>query len=285
MPFDLDDECVLRCSPNGDYGAIYQASDRLGVVFEISTGTITAQLNRGEYRPENSYFPIAFFQHEGRTLLVTATDWNKLDVIDPATGVVITERSLSSDQNLNYFHAQLLVSPDGQWIVDNGWVWHPVGIVRSWSLGAWIEQNPFESEDGLSVRELTTRAYYWDGPICWIDAATVGIWGWGRDDDWLIPAIRLMDVASGKELRWFAGPQVRPTQIWAPKKVPPSLFYDEYLVSVSNDIGTAVWDVATGEQLLHDASFAPISYHPQAKYYLTVTVDGFRCSRLIKSGK
>ncbi len=285
LPFELDDEVVLCCSPQGDYGAIYQASDQLGVVFEIATGKITLRLNRGDYRPENRHFPVAFFCHQGRTLLVTATQWNRLDVIDPATGLVLTERSLSSDQELDYFHAHLLVSPDSKWIVDNGWVWHPVGIVRSWNLNAWVERNPFESEDGPSIRDLAMRSYYWDGPICWLDEKSVAIWGWGGDADWLIPAIRLIDVVSGKELSWFAGPQVRSAQAWPPKKLATSLFFDTYLVSVSSDVGTAVWDVATGEQLLHAASFVPIGYHPQSKDYLTVTKDGFRCSQLVASSE
>lgn len=285
LPFELDGEIVLCCSPQGDYAAIYQASGQLGVVFEIATGRVTLGLDRGDYRPENSHFPVAFFRHEGQTLLATATGWNRLEVVDPATGLIRTERSLTSDQALNYFHSQLLVSSDSTWIVDNGWVWHPAGIIRSWNLNEWVRHNPFESEDGPSVRELAVRTYYWDGPICWVNENTVAIWGWGSDDELLIPAIRLMDVVSGKELSWFAGPQVRKATCWPPKKIATSLFFDVYLASVSDEVGTAIWDIATGERLLHEASFVPTDYHPKSKDYLTVTKDGFRCSRLITSSE
>ncbi len=42
---------------------------------------------------------------------------------------------------LDYFHGELSVSPAENWIADNGWVWHPSGIVTSWSLQAWFNGN------------------------------------------------------------------------------------------------------------------------------------------------
>ena len=288
LGFDVDDETGLCVSSLHDYGAIYQTSNRHACVFTLETGVITARIDRGEYHPENSSFPIAFFQASGRTLLVAATNWNRLDIIDPSTGTVLTNREPPSYKRdeprqlhyLDYFHAQVVISPDGRWIVDNGWVWHPWGYVRSWNICDWLEQNPWESEDGPSTRTLAGRAYYWDGALCWVDDSTVAIWGFGRDDEWLIPAVCLFDVRNGCETRWFPGPECRRPRAWPPKKLAPSLFFDRYLFSVHDEQGTSVWDVSTGERLLEDSSFAPICYHARSMEFLSLRPGGVRLSRL-----
>ena len=293
LGFEIDEEAVLRVSPKHDYAAIFAASGRHACVFEIQTGVITARIDRGEYRPENSHYPIAFFESNGRSLLVAATDWNRLDVIDPATGVLLTDRGPTSYRKggqrpqhyLDYFHAQLLVSPDGNWIADNGWVWHPWGIVRSWNLCDWLERNPWESEDGPSLKTLAGRAYFWDGSLCWIDDSTIAIWGWGEDDEWLIPAVRFFDVSVGRELYWFPGPETRPPRAWPPKKLARSLFFDQYLFSVHEERGIAVWDASSGERLLQDPSLAPIQYHPHSKEFLSRTPNGLRLSRLTPANR
>ena len=71
---------------------------------------------------------------DGRTLVVHATDWNRLDVSDPATGERLTLRDLPQPESgqprpnryMDYCHAGLSVSPDYEWIADWGWIWHPV---------------------------------------------------------------------------------------------------------------------------------------------------------------
>src|SRR5262249_31206211 len=150
---------------------------------------------------------------------------------------------------LDYFHGGLAVSPGGDWIVDNGWVWHPLGGVISWSLRRWIEENPWGSEDGLAKRGLWGPDYFLDGPPCWIHERTVAIWGYGNDEENLIPAALLFDVESGRRVRWFAGPI-------------GSFIFDRYLFCSSPDAGTSAWDVATGERLFQDASFRPTTFHP-----------------------
>lgn len=285
LDFDIDAETGLRISPDGRYAAVFQTSDQLARVYDLSTGAQTAQIDRGEYRPENSHFPIAFCVNGPRCLLIAATDWCRLDLIDPATGAVLSARSEAEDveesRTLDYFHARLTVSPSGKHVVDRGWHWHPVGAVRSWSVTAWLA-NPWESEDGPSVRGLTAQDYFWDGPACWIDDDTAVIWGWGRDDEWLVPAALLFDVTTGELQRWFPGPAVRRPGAWRPKKQAPSLFFDGWLFSVSDKDGTTVWDVATGERVCAAPDLAPIHYHREAQIFITVTESGVRLSRLVE---
>ena len=289
LGFEIDQEVMLSVAPQQDFAALLHASGPSGIVFELGSGRTTALLNRGSHHPENSCFPFAFFSFTGRTLAVTGTAWNRLDIIDPSTGSVLTERTLPewrsdeprSSRHLDYFHAGLCVSPRGHRIADNGWVWHPTGIIRSWSLDAWASGNSWESEDGPTLKQLAWRSYYWDGPLCWIDDETLAIWGWGVDDEWLIPAVRLLDVNSGEQVGWFAGPHVRPTHAWPPKKPVPSLFFDRYLFSVSDEAGLAVWDVGDGHCLLRDSSIAPIHYHPGSKEFLSRSASGFTLTRVV----
>lgn len=287
--FEIDSDTALSYSSQGDYAVICQSFGRFGVLVDLRTGAVTCRLDRGDNDTEHTTFSVSLFQSEGRTLVVSATDWNRLDVIDPATGRILSARIPNPDKkddygrpehDLDYYHAQLIVSPDDQWIVDNGWVWHPYGIIRSWNLQTWTNQNAWESEDGASVREFAFRDGYWDGPICWIDNTTVAVWGWGSGWRCLVPAVRIFDVTSGEELRSFFGPKTRPAAEYPRKMVPPSLFFDEYLFSVSDESGTAVWDITTGERLLCDESFAPVNYHPDTKEFLTLRSDGFRLSRI-----
>jgi hypothetical protein len=258
--------------------AVVEARGRYGVVLDLEAGRPTMRLDRGEYRFEHSNFPVAFFEFDGQLRLVHGTNWNRLDVSDPRTGALLTDRSPTPsrageqrpEHYLDYFHGGLTVSPNGEWVVDNGWVWSPVGLVVTWSLRRWLEGNPWESEDGPSRQSLCQRWYFWDGPRCWIGDRTLAVWGYGTDEENLIPAALLFDAESGRQVRWFAGPV-------------ETFVFDRYLFSYSAEAGTSAWDVTTGERLLNDASFCPTAYHPGASQFVSVLPDGgFRLSRLVE---
>jgi hypothetical protein len=209
-------------------------------------------------------------------LLVHGTAWNRLDISDPTTATLLTQRSLTIPEQgkdrpehyLDYFHCGLTISPNQDHIADNGWVWHPVGVVASWNLSRWLHENVWESEDGPSKQRLCWRSYFWDGPLCWIDEKHLAVWGLGEDDEWLIPAVVIFDVVSGQQERWFAGPK-------------GTLVFDRYLFSADQTEGTSVWDEATGERLLREDSFCPLRYHRGTKSFLTILPDGgFQISKL-----
>ena len=268
---------TLQVSPGGELAAVVETRGRYGVVLDLGTGRATMRLDRGDYHFEHSDFPAAFFEIDRQLRFVHGTDWNRLDVSDPRTGAFLTDRSPTSyrrdedqpEHYLNYFHGGLFISPACEWIVDNGWVWHPLGIVTAWSVRRWLLENPWEAEDGPSKMGLCERNYFWGGSLCWVDDRTVAVWGYGNDDENLIPAALLFDVESGRRLRWFAGPE-------------GTFAFDRHLFSSSAQLGTSVWDIATGERLLHDASFRPTTYHPGAEEFVTLMEDGrLRLSRLV----
>ncbi len=273
--FSHEQPVWLHSSRRSDYTIVANRRGQRAAVVETVSGRRTMVLDRGEYHPEVSDLPAAFFRDEDRDLLVHGTDWNRLDISDPATGVLLTERSgtsyaqgeLRPPHYLDYFHGGLRVSPDDTWMVDNGWVWHPFGVVASWSLRDWRLANPFESEDGSSKKDLCGRGYFWDGPLCWIGTRRVAVWGYGDDDENLIPAALIYDVESGRQVTWFAGPR-------------GAFFFDRYLVSADPGTGTTVWDVETGERLLAVAGFAPQVHHPGARMFATLAGPELRLSTL-----
>lgn len=147
--------------------------------------------------------------------------------------------------------------------------------MRSWNVERWLELNVWESEDGASLRELCGCEYFWDGPLCWLDATTLAVWGEGEDADTLLPAVRLFNVASGRSSGWFPGPEVAPHQVWPPGAGSTGwLVYDRLLFAISPERGTGVWDCRSGERLLHEPGFAPQRYHRAAAQFLTLGDDG-----------
>ena len=253
---NLAQRITLRVSSDGRFAVVAETRGQRGVVIDLVTGHSTVDLRRDNYHIAVSDFPIAFFSMDERTYLVHGTAWNRLDISDPATGKLLTERAYAPPEEgsrhrkhyLDYFHGDLSVSPNGEWVADDGWVWHPVGDVTVWSMKQWLKANVWESEDGPSRKSLCCRYYFWGGPLCWVDDRRLAVWGHGDDDELIIPAVRLFDAETGQEIRSFAGPK-------------GALVFDGHLYAFSADHGTSVWDVETGERLLNDEAFCPTSYH------------------------
>ncbi|MCP3102317.1 hypothetical protein LZ198_25940 [Myxococcus sp. K15C18031901] len=272
----LDAELELRVSDCGGFAAVANRFGSRGVVVSLRSGAVTMRLDRGDYHETRCSFSVAFFQDEGRARIVHATQWNRLDVSDPATGELLTPRGDAVDNedgpaehSLDYFHCGLTVSPDGEWLLDDGWVWHPVGIPTTLSLRRWLRENVWESEDGPSRQSLRDIPYFWDGPSCFLGPRTLALWGLGGDVDHLLDAALLFDVERGALLRWFPGPRGE--------------FRGDgtRLFASAADTGTQVWDSETGERLHEEPGLVPTAWHPGARCFLTVRDDGtLRESRL-----
>jgi hypothetical protein len=269
---DLAQPVTLRLSHDATLAAVANRRGLRQAVIDLATGIPTLALVRDGYHPEHCDVSLAFLDRGGRSLLVHAPAWNRLDVVDARTGELLTARGPTAYTRgeerpahyLDYFHCGLLVSPDGRFIADNGWVWHPVGSVEAWSVERWLTENVWESEDGPSKRRLAWREYYWDGPWCWMNDRELAVWGYGEDDQWLMPAVRIFDVVTDGE-RWFPGPR-------------GDLVCDRVLVSIADD-GLAVWDAGDGRRLARDPA-RPTHYHPDAKVFVARDGDRLVTSRL-----
>lgn len=228
---------------------------QFGVLVDLAGGRERMRLDRATYQVEQTPFPMAFVRMDGRWALAHATDWNRLDLTDAATGVRLTPREFpavegerSPPHSLDYFHGALHPSPDGRWIVSDGWVWHPVGIPRLWDLRRWRHDDVFEAEDGESVRQLRFVDYHWNVPMCWLDESRLAIGGIGCDDLAMIPGVEIFDAESGERVGRFAGPT-------------GPLHCDGTRLYASAPDGLEVWDPETGERTGCVPGFTPTHHH------------------------
>lgn len=270
-------ELALEISADGKFAAIVNARGRTGVVLDLDLGCETMRLDRGEYHETVSAFPVAFVVHRGRTLLVHGTAWNRLDVSDPATGELRTARGPMSyetgdrkpEHYLDYFHAALSVSPTGEWIAEDGWMWQPAGATVSWSLARWLDENPFESEDGPTRRHLGGIRDFWDAPAVWLSDEVLGIWG-GRYDS-VAPRglLERHHVRTGERL----------AMVPCPEGV--LVAEGQRLFVFGRETGLSVLDASTGDRLLHRPDVIPTAHRGGGEFLTLLPGGGFRVSRVL----
>jgi hypothetical protein len=192
----------LEVAWSGRFSAVVVDFGQGGVVVDLADGSVTARLDGGDYNTHTVPLSMAFTQLDGRDILVHRSEWNRLDLMDPATGDSLSNRPTptpatptdSPEHYLDYFHGRLVVSPDGRHVVDDGWIWHPVGVPVVWDLHRWLTQNCWESDDGESRRSLGSREYYWNHGICWLDNDRVVVEGIGDDDELMVDGVNIYDI-------------------------------------------------------------------------------------------
>jgi hypothetical protein len=100
-------------------------------------------------------FSFTFAQIKGRVVAIHSMAWNQLDVSDPATGQLLTDRSPTSyrrseDQSvryLDYFHGAIPICPNSVRVVDDDWVGHQVGVPiggDEWLTGTLDHERPHD---------------------------------------------------------------------------------------------------------------------------------------------
>ncbi|MGH9886370.1 MAG: hypothetical protein ACREBE_12625 [bacterium] len=269
----------LHVSSRGDFAAVVNDYGRHGEVYDLRSGRVTMTLDGGDYHPETVPFSLAFFDARGRTVVIHRSDWNRLDLSDPASGKLLSAREsprYGEDRKqpphyLDYFHGALVVDPSGTRVVDDGWIWHPVGVPVVFSLARWHTENVWESEDGPTRLDLCARNYYWDHAIAWLDDHRVVVAGIGDDDAEMIPGARIFDVTQ----RGNPSPGWSPHLPWARELLafagPSGQFFCEggWLFS-SSDTGLSRWDPTTGERTAQLAGFCPTHHHRAARELVQV---------------
>ncbi|WP_430379546.1 hypothetical protein [Streptomyces sp. B1-3] len=259
----------LHASQDGRFAAVVNDYGRFGEVLDLRAGEITLDLENGGGHQETVPFSLAFGQSRGRCVVIHRTEWNRLDVSDARTGSLLTDRSLPEppergplpEHYLDYFHGTLYVSPDGKRILDDGWVWHPIGLPSVWNLDHWIEDNKWESEDGPSRVNVCDRAYYWNHAMTWIDSVRIAVEGLGDDDEEMLPGARIFDTTRtdehgrAVELLAFEGP------------VGP-FFSDGTRLFSGGASGLSIWDPEQGELLGTVPGISPTRHHASAGQFL-----------------
>lgn len=147
----------------------------------INTGA-TQLFRREDYHADVSSYSMAFIERKGRTLLVHQTQWNRLDITDLQDGQLLTPREIAIEEiepekrlpgtaprynrlnYLDYFHSQLLASPESSRILDNGWMWAPVDNIRCIDVEMFLTGYEFST-----VAVEYCNGYNWDRPCAFLD--------------------------------------------------------------------------------------------------------------------
>lgn len=232
----------LHCSPDGRIAAVAHDHGRQAQIIDLESGAART-VDGGDYRFETVPFSLAFVDDER---LVVRTNWNRLVVLDARTG----EETASTDEELDFFHGALHLSPAGRWIADDGWVWAPTGRVRVWS------------SDLRSHRDLCDRDYLWDVPMCWLGDDLFAVSGIGDDGIAMLPGVRVFDVPTATELLAFPL-----------ATAPHALFAAGRRLYAATDDGLDVHDPFTGERTGSVAGFQP-RWHHRAAGELAGLTDG-----------
>jgi hypothetical protein len=265
-----------RCKPalhtcvDGRFAAVVNDYGRYGAVVDLMSGSIVLTVDRGDYHVEQTPFPVAFLYGGQRTVVAAATTWNRLDAFDPATGRLLTDRVTTwtadeprPDHALDYFHGALHPSPDGHWLLDDGWAWHPTGVPLLIDAAAWLTGQVYAAEYG---RPLTSRVHGWDQPAVWIDNDTIALQRIGDDDDQMIDGVQLFDAPSGRRTGMFAGPA---GPMWA----------HQGMLYISTAAGLEVWDPARGARTGLVADFTPTAHNPAGGTFAKMTGNALRTWR------
>ncbi|WP_328744172.1 hypothetical protein OHT57_02485 [Streptomyces sp. NBC_00285] len=256
------------------FAAVVNDYGRFGEVIDLRTGEVTLALDNQGYHEETVPFSLEFGHSRGRCVVIHRTDWNRLDVSDARTGMLLTDRpspepaaeDAPPEHYLDYFHGALSVSPDGRRILDDGWIWHPIGAPIVWDLDPWTQGNVWESEDGPSRVDVCSRAYYWDHAMTWIDSVRLAVEGIGDDGLHMRPGARIFDTsrtgrdAMAVELLSFEGPT-------------GPFFSDGTRLFSHGDIGLSIWDPVEGKLLGAVPGVFPTHHHPDARQFLQLA-DG-----------
>lgn len=269
----------LHASADGSFAAVVHDYGQYGQVLDLQQRRISIELSGGDYHPETVPFSFAFATVGKRVVAIHRTAWNRLDISDAATGTLLSARTLAETANrnerpehyLDYSHGGLLVSPNGRYIVDDGWVWGPYGVVNAWELEPWLSGcNVWESEDGPSRRFVCGGDYCWNRSVAWLDGQHLAVDGLSDDDGPATAGVRIFDVAAtttrtrttavARELLSFAGPE-------------GVFFGDGQRLYSSNPQGLTRWDIADGCRTGFIAGFSPTHHHRRAHEFVQV-VEG-----------
>jgi hypothetical protein len=162
-------------------------TERFGLnaaLVDIRSRNIT-KFSREDHEARVSSYSIGFLERNGHTLLIHQTEWNRLDITDLDTGILLTDREIKCDRietkkddgttevdyvennYLEHFYSLLHVSPDYKSFLSNGWIWTPVDNIICFRVDDFLER-----WDPSAVQTGYFGGYNWDRPCTFIDNDT-----------------------------------------------------------------------------------------------------------------
>ncbi len=119
-------------SASQDYIALYERLGTKGLLLH-KDGKVIREINRSFYYANVYEYPIAFLTSpDGRPCLVHCPQsYKQLEIEEVESGARLTQRETPSP---DFFHSRLAVSADNQYLLDAGWIWHPVDMIQVYDL-------------------------------------------------------------------------------------------------------------------------------------------------------
>jgi hypothetical protein len=107
------------------------------------------EIDRSYYHADVYDYPICLLNlPDGRDAIAHCPrryDTLEIELLD---GTPLTSRSAKAE---DIFHARLAASPDGRWLLDCGWVWHPLTIVGVYDVGRALREPEHLSSSGITL--------------------------------------------------------------------------------------------------------------------------------------
>ena len=260
----------LHASADGRFVGVVNDHGRFGEVIDLESDRVTMTIDGDDYHPETVPLSFAFARHGNRMVVIHRTRWNRLDVSDPSTGALLTPRESPSAQPmgehyLDYFHGALFVQPEGEYVLDDGWIWHPLGVPTVWSLPRWLNENVWESEDGPTKRDVCPRTWYWNHGMCWLDSTTFAVEGIGDDNDKMLDGARIFDVTALEPSRSDEWGGLYAREIATVPGPAGRFFSDGVRLFAAAEEGLSAWDPTSGKRLGSVKGFRPTRHHRGAR--------------------
>lgn len=243
----------LHASADGRFAAVVNDYGRHGQVLDLRTGDVTMALDNTGEEEETVPFSVAFLERAGHTVVVHRTAWNRLDASVAATGELLTARPAPREGS---FHGALYLSPDGRRILDDGWIWHPIGAVSVLAVERWRE----------APLVVCARDHYWDHAMTWLDGTRIAVEGIGDDDARMTAGARVFDVSRSEVTEDWPHPHA--VEIATLPGPAGRFFSDGVLLFSADGAGLHRWDPVGGGRLGTVPGFNPTHHHRPGGVFL-----------------
>ena len=171
------------------------------------------ELDRSYYHATDYGYPVCLLTlPDGRAAIAHCPrcyDTLELELLD---GTPLTRRPEPAE---DVFHARLAASPDGRWLLSNGWVWQPWRVACVYDVARALREPAHLSSRGIPL-ELG-GAYEVEGAVLSADRVILS----ALDEDEGRAILSIVELPSGKNLACIALAEPLGTQLvaWGPEHV------------------------------------------------------------------
>lgn len=239
----------ITLSKTNQYCFIYQKFGEIGVLIDLFAKKVIKTLKRDGYHNDVSSYSNLFFEHNNKEYFIYQTEWNKLDIIDLSTFEIISTRNTAygSEDYIDYFYSDIIVSDNGEYIVSTGWCWQPFAVMYSINTKK-IFENFNEIELQLKEKGFGFGGYYWDRAKCFIDNETIAfVYNINEfdpeDDEDKTEKIVIYNLKEHKEVKRIDFNGFELNEYFEPKDYGSWFAFNKYLYTISECGGVSVIDL------------------------------------------